>query len=396
MDTTARLAGVNEPSSRLKGAWAASFQAEQRLMLATELRAEHRVVRSAGANMWRLTLVIAGLLVLASPAQASDDVLAALPGVVRISAHGGWVAFSVPSASGGWALQTWHDGVVSPVGVADKASPFDVDVGPDDTGRPTAVYSRCRAAARRQRPPLDPVAPRGCDLFAVTLGVSGERRLSVSSSRYSEFAPSIWRDALVFGRRSTRQRKADIYLARPGRPLKNLGPGTLAWCRETPCRDDPSTAWPVVMDLGPEAVAYNWQLSGGDTFLGQGTELRVARRDGSRARIADSGWSAGECDGSGTFSPNVSGTTALYGYRSGSCPGAFSFRRFDLRTARRFEASRPVDDPVLAIAWDGSTVFWLRGSDELSDCRSRGVCQLMRSRDLGFAAIRGGAARPPI
>jgi hypothetical protein len=66
-----------------------------------------------------------------------------------------------------------------------------------------------------------------------------------------------------------------------------------------------------VTDLGLRAVAYDRMLSGGDTFLGSGTELRVARLDGSRARIASAGWSDGECGGTDTRSPNVFGLSVL-------------------------------------------------------------------------------------
>lgn len=57
------------------------------------------------------------------------------------------------------------------------------------------------------------------------------------------------------------------------------------------------------MDVGPRAVAYRWILSGGDAFLGYGEELRIARLDGTRARVAEAGWSDGACGGSRVLSP---------------------------------------------------------------------------------------------
>lgn len=156
--------------------------------------------------MSRVLLALVGLLVLAVPARAADEVLGPLHGAARLSAYGGWVVFSQPTGAGAWTLKTWHDGVVADVGVAASDAPFDVDVGPDTSGLPTVVYSRCGAPPKADAPPGD------CDLFAVGLGGGAERRLGVSTSRDSEFAPAIWRNTLAFGRRSPKQRKADISL----------------------------------------------------------------------------------------------------------------------------------------------------------------------------------------
>jgi hypothetical protein len=155
--------------------------------------------------------------------------------------------------------------------------------------------------------------------------------------------------------------------------------------------------WPAVTDLGPQAVAYNWVLSGGDTFLGSGTELRVARLDGSRARLAQAGWSDGACGGTVTRSPSVSGLSVLYGYTSGGCGGGHSFRRFDLVGARRFAA--PVSGPFeqVSLGWDGGVVYWLRGTVPAADCRfAQSACELIRSHELALRAIKGGEAGPPI
>ena len=325
---------------------------------------------------WLLGAAILALGFAASPA-AADEMLAPVAGVGRMSAYGGWVVFTV-QANGASTLHTWHDGTVAPVGVPMSPHGFDVDVGPDALGRPTAVYSRCRRVVQGQ-------PPRGCNLFAVTLGEGTERRLAVSRTRYSEFAPAIWGDMLVFGRRRATQRRADIVLARPGRPLKRLGAGSLPSCKNTPCRRSPSLGFPLVGDLGPEAVAYNWRDVGGDTFLGSGSELRVARLDGSRARVANAGWSDGTC-GSETHAPNVTGASVLYGVISGC--GGQSVRRFHLAGARRFEALLSPEAAVGPLAWDGSAVYWVR--------RTGGVEELMRTQGLAFRQLRSGEDRPPI
>ena len=336
------------------------------------------------------------MLVLAASARAAEQVLGPLPNAKGLSAYGGWVAFSSPVGPSAWSLRTWHAGTVADVEVPVASAPFDVNVGPDASGRPTAVYSRCRT-----KPADSP--PVGCDLFAVTLGGTGERRLPVSSARHSEFAPAIWGHRLAFGRRVPGQRKADVMLAR-GRKLRRLGPGTLSTCRELACDEEPSTAWPLVMDLGPHALAYLWTLSGGDVYgAGPGRELRIARLDRRRARNAESGYFGGACDFAEPISPNVIGATAFYGYSSGDAcviGGQRNvFRRFSFKRARRAEASPPMVGNLLSVTWDGPTVYWLRRNYPTTQCGLPDVhcmTELVRSQSPPFSAIRGGEAEPPL
>jgi hypothetical protein len=336
------------------------------------------------------------VLALAAPAHAADELLGPLPGAKGLSAYGGWVVFSSPTGSGAWSLKTWHDGVAADVAVPAANAPFDVNVGPDVSGRPTAVYSRCRTK------PFDS-PPTGCDLFAVTLGEAGERRLPISTARHSEFAPAIWGRRLAFGRRSRGQRKADVMLAR-GPKLKHLGPGTLPRCQEMPCDESPSTAWPTAMDLGPHALAYLWALSGGDVYgAGYGLELRITRLDRRRARIAESGFFGGACEFAEPVSPNVLGTTALYGFSYGDVCATGgqrnSFRRFSLERARRAQARPAGEGHLISVAWDGPTVYWLRRDRSPAECEAPGAnctTELLRSPTPAFRAIKGGEAEPPL
>ena len=58
--------------------------------------------------------LLAALLLAAGPAAASDEVLAPVGAAGRVSAHGGWVVFSVRDpTSGAYTLHTWHDGVAA-------------------------------------------------------------------------------------------------------------------------------------------------------------------------------------------------------------------------------------------------------------------------------------------
>ena len=326
-----------------------------------------------------LSLII--LLCMVAPAAAADEVLGPMPESPSLSAYGGWVVHSVvvEEKTQTQQLMAWHEGRSTPLDVA-PAAHFDFDVGPDARGRPTVVYSRCRQTGPRGN-------PAGCDLYAVRLGGGRERRLGVSSARHSEFAPSIWRGSIAFGRLSPRQRKADVMLKRPGRRLKRLGAGTLAKCFKQ-CGPAPPTARPLQMDLGPRALAYLWELNGGRVVGTEyGLELRIARLDGSRAKIASSGHFGGACGFEQPLSPNVAGTAVVYGHaHGGECEESLeSIRRFTHRGARRSQVPLPPgSSTVLARDAAGGDLYRVQDG------------QLIRSRDLAFRAIRGGEASPPV
>src|SRR4051812_21217561 len=284
-------------------------------------------------TMRRAVLVGVGLLVFAPPARAADETLAQLPGAIGLSAHAGWVAYSAPVGTGAWSLRTWHRGVVADVGVAARDAPFDVNVGPDASGHPTAVYSRCLRSGGGERPPV------ACDLFAVRLDDgSTERRLAVSARRASEFAPAIWRNAVAFGRK-VRGRRSELVLTRPGKRPRKLRTGTFPACGgDSLCEGRPQ-AWTEKTDLGSRAVAYKWTMRGGSAHLGYGDEVRIVRRSGGRARLEQAGWADGACGDTAAFSPNVSHTTVLFAYHLGGCgEGADSIRRFELGSARRSQS----------------------------------------------------------
>ena len=89
-----------------------------------------------------LAALAAGLTI-APSAVAAPRVLATVTSASPISAHAGWVAWSVP-VGGAWRLSV-SDGT-SPrlLPIRPRTQPFDVDLGSDARGRPVATFSRCR------------------------------------------------------------------------------------------------------------------------------------------------------------------------------------------------------------------------------------------------------------
>ena len=154
------------------------------------------------------------MLATAPVAAASDDVLASLsPGAasaIRMSAHGGHVVWSEPVAPGRHVLMRWHQGRVARLPVAERAVPFDVDLGPDARGRPVAVYSRCPGEAEN-------AAAGGCNVYRLDLRRGRERTIRrASTARSSEYAPAIWRGDLVFASSKTAAGPAAVMLLRRG------------------------------------------------------------------------------------------------------------------------------------------------------------------------------------
>jgi hypothetical protein len=100
-------------------------------------------------------------------------------------------AFSIADATSGFRLAVWSaaDGLrVAPVAARPEA--FDADVGPDASGAPTVVYSRCQTYGRR---------PAGCVLYRWPIGAPAEEAIAdTAAGGTSQTLPTIWRDALAW------------------------------------------------------------------------------------------------------------------------------------------------------------------------------------------------------
>jgi hypothetical protein len=93
------------------------------------------------------------------------------------------------------------------VNVRTSSSPFDPDAGVLSTGRAVVVYTRCAG-----------VSGNGCDIYR-TDGISETKVKGASTSRCSEFAPSIWNGIIAFARSGSR-RCNGLYLKGKGPALR--------------------------------------------------------------------------------------------------------------------------------------------------------------------------------
>jgi hypothetical protein len=110
-----------------------------------------------------------------------------------VSAYGGWAAWSrTDVATNAYALVLRSpEGAVSLAPIPERASPFDVELGPDGSGV-AAVYSRCS----------DTDTLQGCHIYELKLGVAGATEQLLAAPGTSVHEPAIWDGLLVFLRRN--------------------------------------------------------------------------------------------------------------------------------------------------------------------------------------------------
>ena len=137
-----------------------------------------------------------------APTVASGRVIEQVPSVTEVDGFRGRLVWSHQRpGSKRYVLMTRYRGRTSQVRIPGRSAPFDVDLGPDATGRTAAVYSRCER----------PASLRGCDLFLYDFARGRERRLrGVGTRASSEFEPSLWRGRVAFGTRPDRSRGPDV------------------------------------------------------------------------------------------------------------------------------------------------------------------------------------------
>ena len=137
-------------------------------------------------------LTLAALLLALLPAApaVADQALADLGREAPVAGYGGWSAWSsFDEASGRYALVLRDPtGAIKPAPLPTSSRPWDVSLGPNAAGSAVAVYRRCGS--------------HGCDVHRLDVASGRHQALaSVSSPRYDEANPAIWRSEVVFTRR---------------------------------------------------------------------------------------------------------------------------------------------------------------------------------------------------
>lgn len=178
------------------------------------------------------------------PQQGPASIVSA-NGCTGVSAHAGrlvWSAFD--AATGHYALMTASSGGVTEVSVAQRARPFDVDLGEDGGGRVVAVYSRCAAD------PLGP--PAGCDVREIgfTAGAA-EHALLPGVSDGDPLLPSRWHEHVAIARRTPAGVRTARLCSATGAPRCRLLPGG-------PTGKSPRVAGPRSIDIDARRIAMGW------------------------------------------------------------------------------------------------------------------------------------------
>jgi hypothetical protein len=109
-----------------------------------------------------------------------------------VAAYGGWAAWSrFDATTHAYALVLRSpSGAITLAPIAERAAPFDVELGPDGSGV-VAVYSRCS----------DTGALLGCHIYELKLGMAGAGEQMLAAPGSSVHEPAIWDGLLVFLRR---------------------------------------------------------------------------------------------------------------------------------------------------------------------------------------------------
>jgi hypothetical protein len=312
------------------------------------------------------------------PATVQGDVVGTLvaqeAGDTGVAAYDGWLVWSRydPNTSQ-WSLigRAPDTSSAAPLGVPSRPAPFDLDLGPDEHGRPAAVYSRCRREPRSFGPYL-PISGhrdgRGCRI--VKLDLTTHRETTVLRRTGSSLIyPTLWRTRLA-------------YVAIPGhnenlRIEERIARGKTSSVRDLGRGPAPDTeapeAGPLRLDLYGQNLVYAWQTSVGRCRGPVGDDQRgpylVSRvylqRDTGRRVLLDKGCDLdlriGAVIRADAAAISSGGVYWVRARRSSSVNGASAeLRRRPLRGGATRQT--PIPESYGTIAADGGTVYAQTGS----------------------------------
>ncbi|MBA3328515.1 MAG: hypothetical protein H0T43_09465 [Solirubrobacterales bacterium] len=318
-----------------------------------------------------LTAMLALAVVLPATAQAqlAETPIAQEHGGTLVATYGGWLVWSsYDQSSESWSLVGRAPGSSSIQGLqlASRPIPFDVDLGPDSSGRTVAVYSRCQ---------IEPVARgqtfasywhrfgRDCRIVKLDLGTGRESTLYRRSGA-SLIYPTLWRDRLAYVVRG--RLPDDLHLEQR---VRRDGRTVTTKLGRAPAEETESPyAGPLRLDLYGKNLVFAWQTEVGrcrgpsatDDGRGPFFVSRVYLQRGNLPRrLLDKGCSE---DGRTGAVASVDAVTVsdgvvnwVRGTRSDGPEGATYLRRQSLRTGR--STSRVVPSRYTSLAADGRTVY---------------------------------------
>jgi hypothetical protein len=287
------------------------------------------LTRAAGA-----ALVLASVTALAWCASAlgRDASVSSDRSAANLTAFGSSLAWSREESNGRHRLVSYTRlqtlGSQPPpadLAVRASSSPFDPDLGVDRKGNPAVVYTRCAG-----------VSGRNCDVYGFDGKVESKVR-GASSSRCSEFAPSIWKGIIAFARSGSR-RCNGLYLKGRG-PLLRL-----------------DRRIPADTDIRGNRVAYLHAPSSRRTFI----RIFSFSREGGRSHVVVAGVRA-QGERTRVTYPEFSGRYIYFLFED--------LRRDDFLVGRsRVESGsvlefsqRKLPGFVDSIGVDGNTVYFTNG-----------------------------------
>lgn len=250
------------------------------------------------------TLVIAGTLASGAQSAAGDQqrILASIARPSSISGYNGWLAWSTFDANAGvFRLTVWNGGVPSTPAIAASKTAFDVDLGPDQRGRPTAVYSRCPTASTATR------RARSCDVFALDLASGRERQIGCCRlASFDEIRPSLWRGRVAFARA---RRGGSKFEMRVGAMADLSAPRTQS---VRGLRLPSGTGGPSRLDLYGTRLVFRWESVRSDCR----TEVQSGDARGEQIWLSDLSASKSQLLSSGCFGdPRVAVKSPTLGTR---------------------------------------------------------------------------------
>jgi hypothetical protein len=332
----------------------------------------------------------------APPSEVLGPAGAAAQGLTAYGGHVVWSQFD--RAVGRWRLLQYFAGKVSPLAVGSRRVPFDADAGPDATGKPRLVYSRCAvepSAPRGVNPAPDWNAAHRCRLYTVSLAPGGREHpvagLHLARTE-SATTPTMWHGALAFALHRTRAHFAQVVL-RHGARLRTLVGGRRPTCRHVAqCRPSAISGGVDQMDLGPRGLVFLWRASGGDVG-GTGTEwqLRQDLLTATRSSLLDRGEISGTCGYALPTSPNALDHGAAWlQFSILDCDMPDTAELLQATTTahgKRSTRHTTLDGFPLTLAIDGNSAYWIRDQapgdnrpHDAQDCIDTPTqCDLMRT-----------------